>query len=915
MLRARVAKLTNKLHATRFPLKANAAVQFRKGPGAHVGSYAGYVLALRGASSTASAQSAVVLLAGTSEQGSVKDKKTLYAFEQRAAAAKNVRSSLLYAEYFGDGCDAESHLIQSDSTSHECLEQAKMFMSIVSSMGVQNIGHLDFSLNLVERYAASSRLANDLVKVKNGSGIETYYMLIRSFNLVDCPTWVQRKEVSANFPDRMSNYTFGGDGGSENPKSTAIGLACIEAVPNVTLTLAICLFHTVQLIILMVIDVLNDFVFEIDPLPANYYKLLCTVGYTWRSCGVPSMVSREAALQLPPEAAGAARRFLSAPEKPIRGRWGSIDKLETALMIVIDWMAPVLGAVFSALVRKRPRPSKDEEAREFQEQQFKFRERAAHAVISSRFKAMLVVSHVVKATLIHFLQWGEKRVREYNKAKAEATLEGRSYLGPTPLSKFVSTTALKMNSDILGLLSIEAEETLFAKAFMMIPQVLYGQLRELIIKLVLTVAVHWHIRMLSRVSSLTLQLLLIVETLPDVEDPVRKCLADRLLSTEDCCLRHPHSDVPRKWKHFYRDDFEEMKRTGTCSRRLYINVLIWRSTLPMDNQELEGVASLIQAVAKRAPNSKIQRVSDRLNLTKGDSINPGECDELHAQVLRHMQTDEYKSRFNLVIGPAEVPPPFRTCMIHASPNALNAVRYAAAIMKNFKADAGTVWTFDGPGAARRNGFIAAVKYKYVGYVVATSIRADADGGLSTVTLTRPIVPTPIIEFVREHVPLVTLVGLATATLYHARFTWHSIAGHGSYDMASEASVAVTPAKRQASSAAAAAAPAPAPAPAGAPAPADDDEMERWLEQVMDPSWVADDDGDHDLDAAMEVDLRAGVADEDPEAEPEAVDLAPRPACALDAALLAVVTTKVATHRRDCEEASSEKKKQKNKTKH
>ena len=218
---------------------------------------------------------------------------------------------------------------------------------------------------------------------------------------------------------------------------------------------------------------------------------------------------------------------------PSKGRWGSIDKIETAMMVVLAWLPTILGAVFGGLLKKRARSTADLEEALFQDQQRTYRTKSFEAVKSNTFLAMIVISKHTKGALQHFLLWGEKEVRQYNLKVEKGVQNGRVYLGPTPLSQLVSGKAVSLYNDVCGLLSSSSETQLFQQAFTLLPAALHFRGRELTMSLILLVAAQWHFRVLVRVQTITLQLLLIVETAPDVEDPIRKALATRLLSTQD----------------------------------------------------------------------------------------------------------------------------------------------------------------------------------------------------------------------------------------------------------------------------------------------------------------------------------------------------------------------------------------------
>ena len=309
-------------------------------------------------------------------------------------------------------------------------------------------------------------------------------------------------------------------------------------------------------------------------------------------------------------------------------------------------------------------------------------------------------------------------------------------------------------------------------------------------------------------------------------------------------------------------------------------------------------------------------MSDRLNLRKGDRITAAECDELHSRVIERQQTDDYQTRFKVVNAPAEAPLAFQRCAVHSDRGLLNTARYATAFVRQAHQGAGVVWTFAPPGPFRC-GFLLAATFRSTGYVVCVSLR-HADLGVSTLLLQLPLVVIPLTEFIPEHAPVVGLVAGRPMEIFTSTCRWHSLSGHGSYDLAGERSVMITPVKatrtRPAPSPAAPAAPSAPAAPAAPATPADPDDfhLEAALEEVLDgvggledPSWAAaNDDESPEPDAGCDEELQAEEIHEaehgDDADERDAP--APPPESAIDDVLKTRLSALVAQRRLDLDQA-------------
>eukprot|EP00959_Pyramimonas_sp_CCMP1952_P129643 2711272-Pyramimonas_sp.AAC.1 len=118
----------------------------------------------------------------------------------------------------------------------------------------------------------------------------------------------------------------------------------------------------------------------------------------------------------------------------------------------------------------------------------------------------------------------------------------------------------------------------------------------------------------------------------------RKTIASLLLEKRDCCLEEMHGDLSLKAKAMFRDAWETMRDTGTCRADLYAWLLILRSRMPFDTQEVEGMNSVIQIMTRIAPSMRLPLTSHRVRIKKGDPISVEECIAVDKQVREEMAT-------------------------------------------------------------------------------------------------------------------------------------------------------------------------------------------------------------------------------------------------------------------------------------
>ena len=170
--------------------------------------------------------------------------------------------------------------------------------------------------------------------------------------------------------------------------------------------------------------------------------------------------------------------------------------------------------------------------------------------------------------------------------------------------------------------------------------------------LVILMIAEWDFRVMAEVSTLPGMLLLLLAVPPDEDDPVRRGVCRQILDAPDDKLALRDSDLGLKLKINYYADFRYGAETGKCSRALWAVMLVVRSMLPNDTQEIEGANSIITLMCKRAPGMHLPLVNARLSLKKGPSVVPEQCASYHRAVIALMDQPEASERF--LIAPADL---------------------------------------------------------------------------------------------------------------------------------------------------------------------------------------------------------------------------------------------------------------------
>ena len=145
--------------------------------------------------------------------------------------------------------------------------------------------------------------------------------------------------------------------------------------------------------------------------------------------------------------------------------------------------------------------------------------------------------------------------------------------------------------------------------------------------------------------------------------------------------------LPYKIRTVFAHELKYLAETGKFPPKLYAFMLVVRSLLTLDTQEIEGMNSIVQQMCRSAPHMQVMRASDRLALKKGDLITAQECCDMHGAIIKYMNTDDFMNRFaplSTVGTPAQHPDPPSWC--EHSELSVAAVPFAAGFSHRFLHD-------------------------------------------------------------------------------------------------------------------------------------------------------------------------------------------------------------------------------------
>ena len=209
-----------------------------------------------------------------------------------------------------------------------------------------------------------------------------------------------------------------------------------------------------------------------NKLPAPYYNGLSAVNGSWRNTGNNRLIKAAAKTEFGEHVA--ETYFKSAPGRCLKQRWLSAESTESRISDAVVYIGGVWSAVWGGLLpagepgstqshgaagkgggrgKGAGAGTDNDEDDDYTKRLRRQRTLATTLLNSWQFLVLVIVSITIKTPLVHFMAWLQKSGKEHRAAMTQAAAEGRTYLGPTPLSiivaDFCSVTEKKMN-DLFG---------------------------------------------------------------------------------------------------------------------------------------------------------------------------------------------------------------------------------------------------------------------------------------------------------------------------------------------------------------------------------------------------------------------------------------------------------------------------------
>ena len=321
-------------------------------------------------------------------------------------------------------------------------------------------------------------------------------------------------------------------------------------------------------------------------------------------------------------------------------------------------------------------PGADEEA-DYKARQRNNRLTTVAVFESDLFHAQLLISSCVKSPVSACFNWMQKMIKQENAARAKCAGEGRAHFGETMVSQLVTKRAGETIQQLQALLTDEHfdDEQHFGLVWALTGDY-HAQACALIVELAVRLIASFTFRF-DLSETFPWCWLFVVEADPFVKYDRRLAICNKANTIDIADLKDPYNDITIKIKQQFPDELEAAANTGKCPLDLCVCILLWRSTLSGQTQDIEGMNSVLQAATARAPTVSASTINNRMSIKHSDTISVSECVALDALVSSEMKTDWHVQRH--VPVPVFPLPKLAPMASDSSDDNINRARYVWAV--------------------------------------------------------------------------------------------------------------------------------------------------------------------------------------------------------------------------------------------
>lgn len=314
------------------------------------------------------------------------------------------------------------------------------------------------------------------------------------------------------------------------------------------------------------------------------------------------------------------------PPRALRGRWGSIDDVETFFLHATK---PECERVFKealgpTLDKKRGSSAAgtlalaDEDEEAYRQKVGTWTRDSIDAVAKHETWISIHIAHLTRRPLMHMMHWLQKGASLLRKFRENLTSSEDA--GPSGIQQLVYFKAAEIQRDFDLLLCDAAygEEVCWGGLWGHVDEAQLPDVRARCVGGVLETAAGYHMRVSSKVKAFPLKLCWLVFAPASQVCEERRSTAKALLALLD----KPEGDVETfsstAWKiaHTFREELLAAVASGTLHERLFHLIQAVCRMMTCDTQEIEGMNSIIKHAIHHAPAIHLPLLNSRVLIKK-----------------------------------------------------------------------------------------------------------------------------------------------------------------------------------------------------------------------------------------------------------------------------------------------------------
>lgn len=619
-----------------------------------VSAFGGYQMASKRRFGHVGAKSLVQMMASEQHQGALVAGDAVINFEHNLIAVHRIlteehhTNNIMHLKEDGGGFEVTSYM--GDATNEGVCQQEKVHVGLLGYAAAYEETFDKFYKPEPDGIETKETFA-DLQIVREGTADETIGIMLKQFRSVELPCWLER--AVRPLANVFSVFGFSLDAGPDNTGGVPRIKTTLERFRHVACFAIFCLHHQDSLMSLAGTHVASEWAFDTMPDNSNtkFVTTVSQVSNTWRAPGggrrLWDVVSKTYDATIANEIAG------HTPGKVVRTRWGSLHEVSGTIVRGGRPLAICFPLAFEPAAPKAKAKAKPSAGLMGDVDDVRREEARQCKVTASKFfksdakKVKCVANYIGQGPLQRFRLWEQKQTALFNKKQQQKLLNAEVGL-EAPFIKLVDSKAAEIEAMFTKLL-LDENESMWEALWDVCPgDVFKEEGRELALAIVLNGAGQWEMRIMKKVRTFPWRMFACAAKPNETDDPLRRIIADELLTSDRADLEDKFSDLTLKILDWFVEDWRLMRDTGKITKRLRALLLTIAVMVRSDTQRIEGANSVLQKIIEAATNIHIPLASDRLGIKLNDPVPVQTCVGRHKEAVTWRKDDDRRDRFSII---------------------------------------------------------------------------------------------------------------------------------------------------------------------------------------------------------------------------------------------------------------------------